>query len=136
MTSTMKGFRCWTNADVRQTVYSDIGALPIDAGAVFLAAHTPMVVSHRRGEQLPGDGSDERQVLGALQAHIGDPDRNTLIAVTGESGAGKSHVVRWVNAHLDPSPRYHVLYVPRAVQTIRDLLRRIVAGLPGSGGRT
>ncbi|MBQ1065596.1 MULTISPECIES: ATP-binding protein [Micromonospora] len=135
MTSTMKGFRCWTNADVRQTVYSDIGALPSDAGAVFLAAHTPMVVSHPRGEQFPGDGSDERQVLGALQAHIGDPDRNTLIAVTGESGAGKSHVVRWVNAHLDPSPRYHVLYVPRAVQTIRDLLRRIVAGLPGSGGQ-
>ncbi|MFI7073404.1 hypothetical protein [Micromonospora sediminicola] len=135
MTSTMKGFRCWTNADVRQTVYSDIGALPSEADAVFLAAHTSMVVSHPRGEELPGDSSDERQVLQALHAHIGDPDRNTLIAITGESGAGKSHVVRWVNAHLDPSPRYHVLYVPRAVQTIRELLRRIVAGLPGGGGQ-
>ncbi|WP_200211350.1 hypothetical protein [Micromonospora coerulea] len=135
MTSSMKGFRCWTNGAVRQTVYSDIGALASDADAVFLAAHTPMVVSHPKGEQLPGYGSDERQVLRALQAHIGDPDRNTLIAVTGESGAGKSHVVRWVNAHLDPNPRYHVLYVPRAVQTIRELLRRIVAGLPGGGGQ-
>lgn len=135
MTSTMKGFRCWTNADVRQTVYSDIGALPSDADAVFLAAHTPTVVSHPKGEQLPGDGFDERQVLRSLQAHIGDPDRNTLIAVTGESGAGKSHVVRWVNAQLDPDSRYHVLYVPRAVQTIRELLRRIVAGLPGGGGQ-
>lgn len=135
MTGTMKGFRCWTNADVRQTVYSDIGALPSDADAVFLAAHTPMVVSHVKGEQLPADGSDERQALAALQAHIGDPDRNTLIAVTGESGAGKSHVVRWVNTHLEPDPRFHVLYVPRAVQTIRELLRRIVAGLPGGGGQ-
>ncbi|MBQ1076744.1 ATP-binding protein [Micromonospora sp. C31] len=135
MTSTMKGFRCWTNRDVRQTVYSDIGALPSNADAVFLAAHTPTVVSHPKGEQLPDDGSDERQVLRALQAHIGDPDRNTLIAVTGESGAGKSHVVRWVNAHLNPDPRYHVLYVPRAVQTIRELLRAIVAGLPGGGGQ-
>ncbi|MFI6064650.1 AAA family ATPase [Micromonospora sp. NPDC051227] len=135
MTSTMKRFRCWTNGDVRQTVYSDIGALPSDADAVFLAAHTPMVVSHPKGEQLPGDSSDERQVLRALQAAIGDPDRNTLIAVTGESGAGKSHVVRWVNANLDPDPRYHVLYVPRAVQTIRELLRRIVNGLPGGGGQ-
>ncbi|MGH4027277.1 MAG: hypothetical protein ACRDRV_22130 [Pseudonocardiaceae bacterium] len=136
MTSTMKGFRCWSPGDIRQTVYSDIGALPSDADAVFLGAHTPMVLSHPRGEELPGAASGEGQVLEALLAGVGDPDRNTLIAVTGGSGTGKSHVVRWVHAHLDPAdPRFHVLYVPRAVQTIRELLRRIVVGLPGGGGQ-
>ena len=136
MTAAMKGFRCWSAGSVSRTVYSDIGALPAHAEALFLAAHTPMELSHPKGEELPDAGSDERQVLDALLASVGDMDRNTLIAVTGESGAGKSHVVRWVHARLDPSDeRYHVLYVPRAVQTIRELLRRIVAGLPGGGGQ-
>lgn len=136
MTNSMKGFRCWSAGSVGQTVYSDIGALPSDADAVFLAAHTPMTLSHLKGEEPPDAASGERQVLETLLAGVGDADRNMLIAVTGGSGAGKSHVVRWVHAHLDPADqRFHVLYVPRAVQTIRELLRRIVRGLPGGGGQ-
>ncbi|PRX98011.1 hypothetical protein [Allonocardiopsis opalescens] len=135
MTESMKGFRCWSAKSVREAVYSDIGALPSSADAVFLAAHSPMVLSHAKGEEKTESGQGERQVLDALIAGIGDADRNTLIAVTGGSGTGKSHVVRWVHAHVDPADeRYHVLYVPRAVQTIRELLRRVVAGLPGQGG--
>ncbi|MGW4520178.1 hypothetical protein [Amycolatopsis sp. NPDC004378] len=134
--TTMQGFRCWHADAVGKTVYSDIGALPGDADAVFLAAHSPMSLTHVRGaEVVDGDGS-ERDVLEALMAATGDPDRNTLIAVTGVPGAGKSHVVRWVHAHLKlDEERFHVLYVPRAIQTIRDLLRRIVQGLPGDSGQ-
>jgi hypothetical protein len=132
----MKGFRCWTSESVRQTVYTDIGALPSDADSVFLAAHTPMALSHPTGKELPDAGPGERQVLKAILRGVGDTDRNTLIAVTGASGAGKSHVVRWVHANLDRADeRYHILYVPRAVQTIRELLRRIVVALPGEGGQ-
>jgi hypothetical protein len=133
--TTMAGFRCWEAGSVRQTVYSDIGALPGDAEAVFLAAHTPMSLSHQRGEEVVDGSGGERDVLKALEAGMGDENRNTLIAVTGDSGAGKSHVVRWVKAHLSPNEdRFHVLYVPRAIQTIRELLRQIVDGLPGEHG--
>ncbi|WP_020670650.1 ATP-binding protein [Amycolatopsis nigrescens] len=134
--TTMESFLCWRADAVRRTVYSDIGALPGDADAVFLAAHTPMSLKHINGaEVVNGDGS-ERDVLRVLLAGTGDPDRNTLIAVTGAPGAGKSHVVRWVHAHLKlDESRFHVLYVPRAIQTIRELLRRIVQGLPGGGGQ-
>ncbi|WP_035278499.1 ATP-binding protein [Actinokineospora spheciospongiae] len=135
MTS-MKGYRCWESEAVRQTVYSDIGALPADADALFLAAHTPMSLEHPHGRAVAGEGAGERDVLNALRESVGDQERNTLIAVTGGSGAGKSHVVRWVHANLDlDENRYHVLYVPRAIQTIRELLRRIVEGLPVDGGQ-
>lgn len=135
MTTTMKGFRCWSSASVGQTVYSDIGALPSDADAVFLAAHTPMSLSHVKGPEISSTAFGERNVLGALLSGVGDIDRNTLVAVTGASGTGKSHVVRWVHAHLNANdPRFHVLYVPRAVQTIRELLRRLVGELPGDLG--
>lgn len=135
MTSTMQKFRCWTAQSVRETVFSDIGAQPRDTDALFMAAHTPMELEHRLGGEVPGGGSGARRVLNALLSSFGDPHRNTLIAVTGSSGVGKSHVVRWVHANLrKPDPTFHVLYVPRAVQTIRELLRRIVEGLPGEGG--
>jgi hypothetical protein len=135
MTSIMAKFRCWSALSVRETVFSDIGAQPRDTDALFMAAHTPMELDHPLGGEVRGDGSGEHQVLGALRSSFGDPHRNTLIAVTGGSGAGKSHVVRWMHANLrEPDPGFHVLYVPRAVQTIRQLLKRIVEGLPGEGG--
>ncbi|GAA0251948.1 hypothetical protein GCM10010492_60520 [Saccharothrix mutabilis subsp. mutabilis] len=135
MTSTMKGFRCWSARSVRETVFSDIGQLPSESDALFLAAHTPMAIQHREGPEVGDAGSGEQHVLSALMASFGDPWRNSLIAVTGDSGAGKSHVVRWVHANLPKDDnRFHVLYVPRAVQTIRQLLKRIIEGLPGEGG--
>jgi hypothetical protein len=128
-------FRCWSATGVAQTIFSDIGALAGDADALFLAAHTPMDLEHRKGSELGLGGSGEFRVLEALTSRIGDTERNTLVAVTGASGSGKSHVVRWVKAHLpSDDPRFRVLYVPRAVQTLRELLRKIIEGLPGVQG--
>jgi hypothetical protein len=131
----MRAFRCWTAKSVGETVYSDIGALVESADALFLAAHSPMDLEHRKGAEFVVGGSGESKVLEALTSRIGDVDGNTLVAVTGGSGSGKSHVVRWVRAHLreDPS-KFKILYVPRAIQTLRELLRRIIEGLPGVEG--
>lgn len=136
MTDTsMTKFRCWSAESVAKTVFSDIGALSGDADAVFLAAHTPVELERRKGPEINSAGNGEAQVLDALTRRIGDPERNTLVAVTGGSGSGKSHVVRWVHSHLDSNDhRYRVLYVPRAVQTLRALLKRIIEGLPGVEG--
>lgn len=128
----MEKFRCWSSEKVAGTVFSDIGALASDADAIFLAAHTPVELARRKGTETDAHASGEAQVLKTLLAQVGDANRNTLIAVTGESGSGKSHVVRWVNAHVSrEDDRYRVLYVPRAVQTLRALLHKIVADLPG-----
>ncbi|WP_267618368.1 ATP-binding protein [Gordonia bronchialis] len=133
--TSMANFRCWNAESVARTVFSDIGGLAGDADAIFLAAHTPVELEHRKGAESGSVGSGEAQVLAALTNRIGDLERNTLVAVTGASGSGKSHVVRWVHSRLDrKDERFHVLYVPRAVQTLRELLRRIIEGLPGVVG--
>ncbi|UCZ61890.1 ATP-binding protein [Mycolicibacterium phocaicum] len=133
--SSMATFRCWSSANIAQTVFPDIGALAGDADAIFLAAHTPTELEHRKGAELGTSSSGESRVLEALLSRVGDVERNTLVAVTGSSGSGKSHVVRWVRAHLPmDDPRFQVLYVPRAVQTLRELLRRVIEGLPGVEG--
>lgn len=131
----MAKFRCWSGETVAGSVFSDIGALAGDADAIFLAAHTPVELDRKKGTETDIHASGEAQVLSALLGNVGDVRRNTLIAVTGESGSGKSHVVRWVNAHVSrDDDRYRVLYVPRAVQTLRALLHKIVADLPGVEG--
>jgi hypothetical protein len=133
--NSMARFRCWGTEAAARTVFSDIGALAGDADAVFLAAHTPVELEHRKGPELSSSNSGEAQVLEALTGGIGDLERNTLVAVTGGSGSGKSHVVRWVHSHLpSDDPRFHILYVPRAIQTLRELLRRIADGLPDVDG--
>lgn len=130
----MTGFRCWGAESIGETVFSDIGALSGDADALFLAAHTPVKLEHVKGPETETGISGEAQVLASLINALGDL-QNTLIAVTGGSGTGKSHVVRWVHSHLDRADeRFHVLYVPRAIQTLRDLLRRIIEGLPDVDG--
>lgn len=134
MNQAMAEFRCWSAENIAQTVFSDIGALTGDADCIFLAAHTPTDLEHRKGAEL-GGSSGESRVLEALLSRVGDVERNTLVAVTGSSGSGKSHVVRWVRANLPPSDtRFQVLYVPRAVQTLRELLRKVIEGLPGVEG--
>jgi hypothetical protein len=127
----MEKFTCWDTASVSETVFTDIGALSRSTDAVFLAAHTPARVTHHRGpEEIVGIGGGEAQVLAALLADIGTYPSNTLIAVTGNSGTGKSHIVRWVYAQLrQPRPDLHVLYVPRELSNLRDLLRSLIKGL-------
>jgi hypothetical protein len=127
-------FRCWRSAQVYETVVGDIGALRTQDDAVFLAAHAPVPIQQLWGPKAGGEG--EVQILNALRDQIGLAGRNTLIAITGDVGTGKSHAVRWVYAHLDDDPlRYRTIYVPRDLSTLRSLLGRILGGLPGDKAR-
>ncbi len=131
----MKKFACWGGSAVKDTVYIDIGALPINLDSIFLAAHTPVRVEHTIGPSVSADLSGENQVLDALIEDIGTYKSNSVIAVTGAPGTGKSHVVRWVNAQLrDVDKPIHLLYVPREIANLRDLLASLVRGLPGELG--
>jgi hypothetical protein len=133
----MEKFTCWDASSVSETVFTDIGALSTSTDAVFLAAHTPARVRHDRGPEVEDTGGGEAQVLSALLADVGTYPSNSVIALTGAPGTGKSHIVRWVYAQLRrPRPGLHVLYVPREVSNLKDLLRSLIKGLglPGDEG--
>lgn len=132
MTDTFRGFRCWTASRVQESVFGDIASLGLDADAVFLAAHTSLDIRHVKGAHVEAQ-TPEQGVLRSLTSSFGLPSENTVIAVTGPSGTGKSHLVRWLRAHLsDTDPRYHLIYVPRELATLRDLIGRVLDGMPVS----
>ena len=124
-------FRCWNTGEVQRTIFGDIASLGLDADAVFLAAHTSLDIEQIRGVKQPR-AEREVAVLRALDSSFGSAGQNTLIAITGPSGSGKSHLVRWVRAQLsDTASSYHLIYVPKALETLRQLLGHILDRMPG-----
>jgi hypothetical protein len=131
----MKKFACWGPSAIADTVFIDIGALPVSMDPLFLAAHTPSRVAHLEGPSLSDASGGEQQIFESLVADINSHQSNSIIAVVGTPGTGKSHAVRWVNAHLRESDLpIHMLYVPREISNLKDLLKTLVAGLPGTVG--
>ena len=102
--------------------------------AVFLAVHQPMRFRKVPYGQKPSGDSpvvDERQVLKSLLADVGEG--RVIIPIAGESGVGKSHVIKWLQAELlarADAVRRHVILVPKS-SSLKSVLRRILEDLDG-----
>ena len=101
------------------------------AEAVLLAVHQPMLLTKREengvGVEQP---VTEAQVLEALLAS--DPSGTTIIPIIGDSGVGKSHLIRWLDSHLklrEDAPSRHVVRIPKSA-SLRKVLELILKGLP------
>lgn len=122
----MRRFTCWDPQTVHQTIVDDA---PRDAPAVFAAVHRPMrilrkTVRTRHGEQ--GTLVSEADVLDDL-LHEDDQDR--FIPITGDSGTGKSHLVRWLAEHITSDPKRHVVYIEKRGTSLRKVIDRILEGM-------
>src|SRR4051794_6868738 len=53
------------------------------------------------------------------------------MAVVGPPGSGKSHLIRWLFAHLAGREDALVLYVPREDTSLQVVLKRVLSALPG-----
>ena len=100
--------------------------------AVFLAVHQPMrlVRRHLRAQTEPEE-KNETDLLEALLAK--KPASGTLLVpIVGNSGVGKSHMIRWLDAHLqnrdDGVPR-HIVRIPKSA-SLRRVLELILDKLP------
>ena len=100
--------------------------------AVFLAAHQPMrLFRYNLTTQAPPDEKKESDLFAAvLEKHL--PSGTLLVPIVGNSGVGKSHMIRWLDAHLrahnDGVPR-HIVRIPKNA-SLRNVLELILKGLP------
>src|SRR5436190_860715 len=118
----MRRFACWKAREVRRTLIDDANR---DAPAVFSAVHRPAHVLRkdiRREAADRGTGVSEHDVLEALLG--GDPEDDRIVPIIGRSGSGKSHLIRWLNAHIERTEDRHVVYIEKRGTSLRQVVHK------------
>lgn len=91
--------------------------------AVLLAVHQPsQLITRNAGTNIETPASEHQ----LLEAFLSDdvPGGYLLFPITGPSGIGKSHIIRWLDAQLRRSPqcdRLHIIRIPKSAS-----LRKVV----------
>jgi hypothetical protein len=116
---------CWDPDRVGSVINIDADFVPDE---VFRAVHvdTPL---HVRGA---AEDSPYRPLAPSeLLAEFLDPIRNHFqLAVLGQTGAGKSHLIRWMRQHIENDDRRAVVTVHRLETNLRAILDKLVGELP------
>ncbi|GGW33972.1 hypothetical protein GCM10010503_07570 [Streptomyces lucensis JCM 4490] len=122
-----RGFLCWTPETAAATINTEAVS---PSRAVFLATHAPLRIRRAGldGRAIVSDGPliDENTVLKdflSLQSDTGA----LLLPIVGDSGTGKSHLVRWVRENLPPSDKYKVIYLEKAKTSLRAVIDALLA---------
>jgi hypothetical protein len=122
--STQVNFVCWSPEVVTATIPTE-AATPSDA--VLLATHTPLRITRRggKGGRDATETVNERQVLDEFLNS--EPNNGVLVAtILGESGAGKSHLVRWTHANIAAQAKRHVIYLQKTETSLKDVIERLL----------
>ncbi|WP_438447072.1 protein DpdH [Gorillibacterium sp. sgz5001074] len=117
---------CWKPEQIHKVMDTD--ALHIQRH-MFLATHHPIkMYKQTAGIKVQGKGSpyDETSFLHDFMAK----KDYAFVPILGESGTGKSHLVRWLHAQIDPKNR-RVLLIPR-LSNLKDIILMILDGLEES----
>ena len=104
--------------------------------AVLLAVHEPGPLRTRSANGAAEESATEQDLLEALMRPADDGSA-VLVAITGDSGVGKSHMVRWLHAQLQRHPkrdRLVIVLVPKTA-SLRQVVERILAPLEGDAYR-
>jgi hypothetical protein len=133
MTTNISLLDYWPNDDwdhASGCFFTDADSAP---EAVFLAVHQPMTLQKQyfKSSAQPKPQKENDILLALLQPN---PKNGTLIIpIIGDSGVGKSHMIRWLHAHLklraDQKQR-HVVRIPKSA-SMRRVLDLILEGLEG-----
>lgn len=115
---------CWDAADAQSVIQIEAEA---SREAIFEAVHVPLEILkvHRTKLTPTGNPVAENDVLGHVLARS---DTN-VVPVLGESGAGKSHLVRWLRNrfHRDEPEGFRPVFVPKhrtSLYGVTDLILR------------
>ncbi|GGS37485.1 protein DpdH [Deinococcus knuensis] len=126
--SDFTGFVCWDPANLRDVLKVE-AERPSDA--VFLATHQPAVLNR----SLSYTAQDwQTYTEDAFLNDVLDPGRDFLfVPVIGDSGTGKSHLVRWLGASINPEarPNLRLVRIPKHHTNLRSVIGLILDGLSG-----
>ena len=121
--------KCWT--DLRSAETIRLGAERFDR-ETFLAVHTnkPIQVATAKAGDDDANRFSTMMPRALLDAFLGEPGPVVGAVVVGDSGSGKSHLVRWLDMHLQASPGRVVVTVPKSGTSLRGVVELLLRELP------
>lgn len=124
---TFQNFVCWRSQQV-QSIMNVEATQPPDH--VFLATHHP--VAMKRGELIKGDSEIRYSEEEFLRDFLATEDF-AFVPVLGESGTGKSHLIRWLAANIESTDTRKVLLIPKIGTNLKDIIGLIlnIEGMEG-----
>ncbi|GII65351.1 hypothetical protein Skr01_54360 [Sphaerisporangium krabiense] len=127
----LRNYLCWVPETASATISTE--AVNPSAG-VFLATHAPLRIRRSliNGRSLtPTNATADERIV--LQDFL-EAKSNTgtlLMPVVGDSGSGKSHLVRWVREHIPPSVRRRVIYLEKTETSLKSVVEKLLEGAEG-----
>lgn len=123
--NTMSNYVCWSPEVVGGTIATE-AASPSDA--VLMATHTPLTIRRRGQHPTQTDKRDHISEKELVHEFLdATPKEGVLVAsILGDSGTGKSHLVRWANANIKPRPDRHVIYLQKTMTSLRDVVEALL----------
>lgn len=122
----MEKFVCWTNGWVDETVVVDAVN---SSGAVFLATHRPSQLLRRDFNATEGGTLIDEETL--LTEFLASNPGLLFLPIIGESGTGKSHLVRWLHLRLPHDEGRRVVYIPKYGTNLRSVIDLILSDMHG-----
>lgn len=117
---TFKNFVCWSSAKVHQVMNVE-ATQPLDH--IFLATHYP--VAMYRQELIQAESRVEYDEEKFLKDFLATEDF-LFVPVLGESGTGKSHLIRWLAANIKSTAKRRVLLIPKVGTNLKDIIDKIL----------
>jgi hypothetical protein len=125
----MSLLRFWpTEADCLECIKPE-AENPSDA--VFLAVHQEMRFVRKSFQTDQAESKSQNQLLNEFLRD--EPSGRVILPILGESGIGKSHLVRWLKIKLQQRKdrdKRHVILIPKS-SSLKSVLGRILDGLDG-----
>ncbi|MCX4666519.1 protein DpdH [Streptomyces sp. NBC_01381] len=127
-----RGMLCWEPAVAAATINTEAVS---PSREVFLATHAPLRIKRARimDERqllLEGEAINEEEVLQDFMALR--PDSGALLMpIVGDSGSGKSHLVRWVRERLasmaEGADEREVIYLEKSKTSLKAVISTLIA---------
>jgi hypothetical protein len=120
-------YRCWDPAIAAATLSTEAVS---PSASVFFATHAPLRIRRSladgRHVDTPGTMVNEDEVR---RDFLTRPTASgiLLMPVIGQSGTGKSHLVRWVKEKTPSTERRQVIYLPKTRTSLKAVVKTLLA---------
>jgi type II secretory pathway predicted ATPase ExeA len=120
-------YTCWTAESAGQAGFHTLGSRNVVDDAMVHATKVDIPITPQGGS---ASLSIDQLVDGFIES-FEDEVSSTIYAITGDSGSGKTFVIRCAQTIVEKDSRAHVVYVPRDITSLHGILKLILRELPG-----